>query len=53
MRSSVRSYVVSCLAGCLFAWGCASPTPADTGTTSSRRRRQLDGTGTAGNTRRR
>ena len=50
MRSSVRSYVVSCLAGCLFAWGCASPKPADTGTAGNSGAGNTTGGGTAGTT---
>jgi hypothetical protein len=50
MRSSVRSAVVSCLAGCLFAWGCATPTPLDTGTAGSSGAGNSTGSGTAGTT---
>src|SRR4051812_26589745 len=47
MRSSVS--VVSCLAGCLLVWGCASPKPADTGTAGTSGGGNTSGTaGTSG-----
>jgi hypothetical protein len=53
MHSSVRSYVsyvVSCLAGCLFAWGCAAPTPLDMGTAGNSGAGNSTGSGSAGTT---